>query len=203
MMHMQSTRSDLNNSAVKQRKMKTKMTNRPSHLHNLKEGVSAVERRGINQTQCPDKNKPKTEWAINKMQAMQAAQQAIDQQSSQQQSNAEASTQSATQPSSNTESNLPYWAQGINHCQIQAAMTGEKVSMIHLDDLKNLLILDSASSEHVVCNKKLVDKIWQSNSKLALATNGGPFILHMKGKCPRMLQNMGGAKFDDQYIQPC
>ena len=47
MMLMQSTKSDLSNSAVKQRKMKTKMSNMPSHLHSLKEGVSAAERRDI------------------------------------------------------------------------------------------------------------------------------------------------------------
>ena len=115
---------------------------------------------------------------------MQAAQQAINQQSSQQQSNAQALV--ATQSSSNTESKqeVPYWCRGANLCQIMAAMTGQEVSLVQLDELKNWLILDSASSEHVVCNTKLVDKTWQSDSELALATNGGPFVSSTKGNIP-------------------
>ena len=143
-------------------------------------------KKGHQSPQCPDNNKPKRDWAINKMQQMQAAQQAIisDMLTWEESANITASMQKEDTTVTTTTQGTPFWAGGAGFCQIMAAMTRNEVSLVQLSELEELLVLDNASSEHVICNNKLVDKIWESDTKLALATNGGPFVSCTKDNIP-------------------
>jgi hypothetical protein len=120
------------------------------------------------------------------MQAMQAAQQVITSEMPTQEESASitASTHNEATTVTTTTQGTPFWAGGARFCQIVAEMAKNKVSLIQLSELKELLVLDSVSLEHIIGNNKLVDKIWESNTKLALATNGSPFVSHTKGNIP-------------------
>ena len=120
------------------------------------------------------------------MQAMQAAQQVItsDMPTQEESASVTASTQNKATKVTTTTQGTPFGAGGARFCQIMAAMTRNEVLLVQLSECKELLVLDSASSKHVICNNKLVDKIWKSDTELALATNGGLFVSHTKGIIP-------------------
>ena len=131
---------------------------------------------------CPHKNsKPKNEWAINKTKEMQHAQQIIDNADTHDDPSVTASTTTTTSEAS---SSRPFWAGGAGFFQIQQAMVEGQMSFLQLEDLKDMILLDSASSAHVFCNEDMVDTVWETNRGLALATNGGPFQTSTKGHVP-------------------
>ena len=61
-------------------------------------------------------------------------------------------------------------------------MVQGKILFLQLEELKDMLLLDSGLLAHVFCNEKMVDKTWNSNEHLALATNGGLFQTSVKGR---------------------
>ena len=68
--------------------------------------------------------------------------------------------------------------------QITEGLTMNQVSNLQIEDLKDLIILDSASSAHVFCNKKMVEGTRDADEHLALAMNGGPFQTSKKANVP-------------------
>ena len=134
---------------------------------------------------CPLKDsEPKSEWAINKTKEMQHAQHATSgtEQANDERSVAASTATTTTQASS---SDHPFWAGGAGFFQIVQAMVNGQVSFLQFEDLKDVMLLDSASSAHVFCNEKMVDSAWNADESLALATNGGPFCASRKGRVPK------------------
>ena len=143
-------------------------------------------KQGHRSPKCPQKDKPKSEWAINNTKEMQHAQQIIEgtesDQASDARSTAASSTTATTQASS---SERPFWAGGAGFFQLTQGVNGGQVSYLQFEDLRDMLLLDSASSAHVFCNKRMVDKTWETDTSLSLATNGGPFETSTKGRVPQ------------------
>jgi hypothetical protein len=109
---------------------------------------------------CRSKDKtPKDEWAINK------AQQHI------QSSNDDARSTSGSTISSQKEEPVVGWA-GL-HCLFAQAV-----------DMKELILLDSESTDTVFCNPKCVTNIRDSDDPLSISTNGGVMKLHQKCDIP-------------------
>jgi len=97
---------------------------------------------------------------------MQHAQHVIDDASSEcvNDGGAAATSTSATTTQA-TNSEHPFWATGGANCfQIVQAMipdhANEQVLFLQCDNLKDLLLLDSASSMHVFRNEDMVDQAW-------------------------------------------
>ena len=132
---------------------------------------------------------PKKEWAINKTKEMQHAQHAINAKGTnqqQEQANEQQSVITSTTTSSTTDSSSdhPFWAGRAGFFQVMEAMIQGGVSFLQLEDLKDLIMLNSASSAHVFCNEKMLDRMWDTQEKLTLAMNGGLFQTSKKGNVP-------------------
>ena len=148
-------------------------------------------KKGHHSPKCPQcGSAPKADWAAGKTKEMQHAQHVIDDASSEcanDDCTAATSTSATTMQASSSEH--PFWATGGTNCfQIVQAMipdhASEQVSLLQYDDLKDLLLLDSASLMHVFCNEDVVDRAWDNDQCLTLATNGGPFETCKKGHVP-------------------
>ena len=136
---------------------------------------------GHKSPQCSEKNKPKKEWAMHKTKEMQHAQHMINGVDSDTiEERSVATTQSTTTSTANS-SDRPFWVGGAGFFQVMQAMVQDEVSFLQFKDLKDMILLDSASSAHVFCNEKMLDKTWDAEQHLALTTNGGPFQTSKKG----------------------
>jgi len=120
--------------------------------------------KGHRSPKCPQcGSTPNADWAIGKTKEMQHAQHVIDNASSEHANDdctaATSTTETTTQA---TSSKHPFWAtRGANCFQITQAMTPdhttEQVSFLQCDDLKDVLLLNSASLAHVFCNEDMVN----------------------------------------------
>ena len=140
-------------------------------------------KKGHHSPKCPDKDKPKLEWAFNKTKEMQHAQQAMNTvgtNTGKERSVTSTTTSATTQANS---SDTPFWAGGAVYVQLnQSMIQGERVSFLSLEDLKKKIILDSGSSAHVFCNSEyLANETWDAKDSLTLVTNGGPFQTRKRG----------------------
>ena len=141
---------------------------------------------GHRSPKCPQKDsKPRNEWAINKTKEMQYAQQAIDGTDTNTATEDSSVTASLTTTATSKSTNAPFWAGGAGYFQIMQAMVPGQTQFLQLEDLKDVILLDSASSAHVFCNEQMVDKKWDTDQRLTLATNGGPFQTSQKGRVPK------------------
>jgi hypothetical protein len=117
-------------------------------------------RQGHKSPDCRSKAKtPKDEWAINK------AQQHV------QSKNDDEKSTSGSTVSSKKEEPVIGWA-GL-HC-----------SFAQVVNMKELILLDSNSTDTVFCNPKYVSNIQDSDDSLSISTNGGVIKSHQKCDIP-------------------
>jgi hypothetical protein len=112
---------------------------------------------------CRSKDKtPKDEWAINK--AQQHAQ-----------SSSDAASSSGSTVSSKSKIGEPAIGWAGLHCSFAQTV-----------DMKELILLDSNSTDTVFCNPKYVSNIPDSEDPLSLSTNGGVMKSHQKCDFPHI-----------------
>lgn len=81
-----------------------------------------------------------------------------------------------------TSKSIPGW-NGLHHSFAQSEM-------------KNLVLLDSDSTDTIFCNQELVSNIRESNERLVITTNGGPLVTRMKCDVPYL----GEVWFNEKSI---
>jgi hypothetical protein len=109
---------------------------------------------------CKQKNKPKSEWVVNKMK--QEESHVLHQQSN-------TNTTTKETPPSTSTSSTTGWA-GI-HVHLQFYQAG---------GMRDAILLDNQSTASVFCNKELVENIHTVDDPMILKTNGGDLITNMK-----------------------
>ena len=120
---------------------------------------------------CRWKDKPKTEWVINKLRNQQQQQQShLGANSDSNQSN-RAQSQATSTTSSATSSVMTGWS-------------GANVQFYQSINMKNIILLDNQSTVSLFCNKNLVEKIRKVDEQLELATNGGQLCTNLKATVP-------------------
>ena len=107
--------------------------------------------------------KPREEWAINKVQLAQVQ-------------STEANSQNQTTTTTSSETATP----------IRRGWAGTHCNFLQKANLKDLILLDSDSTETIFCNPKYVNNIHTTNETLELGTNGGPMISSMKCEVPHL-----------------
>ena len=117
---------------------------------------------GHKSPECRNKEKiPREEWAINKSQ----------QQHVQSSSDDTKSTSASTIATKKEEEPIIGWA-GM-HCSFAQTL-----------NMRELILLDSDSTDTVFCNPKYVSNVRQSDEPLSISTNGGLMKSHMKCDIP-------------------
>ena len=106
---------------------------------------------------CPHKTRPKSKWYMKTGQIYVVT-------SSQSTDNSSISTSASSQQ--------------VNTIQETSrdGWNGYHAQMTNISEMKNMILLDNQSTDHVFCNSKLVTNIKKSYKALRLSTNGGPFI---------------------------
>ena len=113
---------------------------------------------------CRWKDKPKSEWVINKMKNQQ-----------QQQQQSHLSTNQSNQEQSQT----------LNtNSSVTSAWSGANVQFYQSINMKNSILLDNQSTVSLFCNKELVENIREVDEELELATNGGELRTNLKAMVP-------------------
>jgi hypothetical protein len=113
---------------------------------------------------CPHKARPKSKWFMKTGQIFVIT-------SSQQSDNSSVTTH--TSQSSPSETNQV--ETGIDNSGEREGWNGYHAQLANISEMKNLILLDNQSTDHVFCNAKLVQNIRKSSKALMLSTNGGPF----------------------------
>ena len=127
---------------------------------------------------CRHKNRPKEEWAINKVTTNDA----------QTHTNVQANT---TTTDSNT-------TQETSHAIVR--WTGAHVDMQFFQqmNMRELILLDNQSSTSIFCNPEYVSNIHPVQNKLHLSTNGG--VLTANHKAHDKILNIGDVWYDSRAI---
>ena len=118
-------------------------------------------RAGHKSPQCKHKNKPREEWAIHKANAASKESGSLNAQQQQQENDERSTTSGSVRETSND---------GWNGAHV--LKSGTMLTQGYQDELRNALVLDSASSVDLLCNPKMVTNITKSNKVLWLGTNG-------------------------------
>jgi hypothetical protein len=113
---------------------------------------------------CPHKARPKSKWFMKMGQIFVIT-------SSQQSDNSSVTTH--TSQSSPSETNHVETGND-NSCE-REGWNGHHAQLANISEIKNLILLDNQSTNHVFCNAKLVQNIRKSSKALMISTNGGPF----------------------------
>jgi hypothetical protein len=142
------------------------------------EGVCyCCSKKGHKSPQCKDKDKPKSEWLINKTREAAFIQQQV----------AAASAQSSDSQSVAT--NPPMPPQPPANSQLTGdrlfnwMATSYSFSQPH-EDMKKWVLLDTGSTVNVFCNPNLVKNIRKSNQDLQVHTNAGYFTARYNADLP-------------------
>ena len=120
---------------------------------------------GHKQPNCYQKDKtPRKDWAINKAQ------------SHAQEKSAEQSWLSNLRNSSNLTESTKNTKKNNSH----VGWAGVHCQFTQVPDMPDLILLDSGSTDAVLCNHKYVQDIKASEKPLTLGTNGGPMVMKQR-----------------------
>ena len=108
---------------------------------------------------CPKKNKPKAEWAINKLQQSHTQAQYASNTSTVTAATSASVSNSVTPPSTDT-GVATGWSGAQIHCQFYQA-----------HEMKDWILLDNQSTATIFCNKDLVTNIQEISETMDLYTN--------------------------------
>jgi len=139
-------------------------------------------KRGHLSSRCPEKSKPKSEWAANKTKEVIHAQQVINWAA------ADNETVGSAQPSQ------PIMTRGNNYGIFSCSNLQKEYRMAQRaeDNMKNVILLDNQSTVDYFCNQNLVQDIGPSMQTMILQTNAGNKPTSYKAKVP----NYGEVWFD-------
>jgi hypothetical protein len=115
---------------------------------------------------CPHKSRPKSKWYMRTGQIFIQSSSQPTSQSSGTVSTMTSETNTTTTLENNNPTTPPRGWQGY-HAQL--------ANLSNILDMKNLILLDNQSTDHVFCNPTLVTNIRRATQPLALSTNGGIF----------------------------
>ena len=147
-------------------------------------------KKGHKSPKCRHKDKPKSEWAINKTPEIVQAQNVMSEASTRDETSAAASSQAANNSvaSANADSSLPYTWMGAQITGVSAAQ--------QRNQMRDWILLDNQSSVDLFCNPSLVDNITSGDDTLILATNAGDLETRKKAIVP----GYGSVWFDGDAI---
>ena len=138
---------------------------------------------GHKSPQCRNKNKPKSEWAINRTSAAQHMQNAQRQQPPTQvqqvptQSSASLVAESRQDINEEGEQHLQFDFMAVQIPQM-VNRRGIVMSQLHQDNMKEWILLDSESSVDLFCNSRYVKNIRKAHTVLHLNTNAGSMAVN-------------------------
>jgi hypothetical protein len=134
---------------------------------------------------CRDRNKPKSEWAINKakIDGDSHAQEEVAKEEPKEKDNSSNKSVSSPKPSSIDRT--------VGWCNTNIAM-----QLFQSNEMKMWVLLDSQSSKSVFCNPSYVKNIRNSNKILDLRTNGGHMIT--KKECD--VEYMGTTWYNENAV---
>jgi hypothetical protein len=116
---------------------------------------------------CPHKNQPKSKWYMKTGKVfVNTSQQTSD-------------NVSVTTNQSHRTENVPAETPSVGAIPGSNGWQGDHVHFANITEMRNLILLDNQSKEHVFCNSKLVANIRGGDKSLMLSTNGGPFKCNM------------------------
>jgi hypothetical protein len=148
---------------------------------------------GHKSTQCRYKNKPKPEWAINKVKEKKELQNLLL-------SRTGAATSSATSPAAShaqattiegnneQEIQLPTWMAVQVECTAvnssQEATSPNPISLAQGSSMRDWILLDSQSSISLFCSPALVKNITDGKKKMVISTNAGDLTSTQQAEVP-------------------
>ena len=145
-------------------------------------------RAGHKSPSCRDKNKPKEDWAINKVQQGHAQAQPIT---------------SDTSTLTSVDSNKPPSSQASQQANVNLfgwAGAHIKLQFYEASEMREWILLDNQSSFTVFCNPKMVENIQMStNGSMQLAINGGSMVTNMKADLSKWGE-VNHAHHSDTYV---
>jgi hypothetical protein len=118
---------------------------------------------------CKYKDKPKSEWAINKSKNKQQSHLNTESRPELQSTDTQSQT---SRPASTTTSSIPGWG-------------GVHMQFFQSDNMKDVILLDNQSTVSLFCNHKMVRNIRRVDQELVLQTNAGTLVTDMRAEVPQ------------------
>jgi len=145
---------------------------------------------------CRQKDKPKTEWHINKTKEVQHIQQVISAK------DADNATIGQMPSASSALTNTDYldilqWATGKQMVTSGNIGRGMILSQKQMEtDMKNWILLDNQSTIHYLCNQEMVTNIRKSPTTMTINTNAGNASTNLQATLP----GLGDVWFDSKGL---
>ena len=145
----------------------TKDETLPLSFHQLEGKCYCCGKQGHKSPSCRQRDRPKDEWAINKIKDQLHAQAGSEKKATNDNQPTATTAEESSAASESTSTKAVGWA-------------GAHIQMLNTQDMKKLILLDNQSTTSVFCNSDYVNDIRGADHQMELHTNGGPMISETK-----------------------